>query len=143
MKAEYGYMGKMLFVDLSNGKTHEEELSDELARDFIGGYGVGARIIMERMKPGIDPLEPGNIFGIGTGPLRASAKIGGTLSLFSRPPAIFWYDIGFGEALCWTDCRLNSPISPCSGRPRARARPTPSPGASFSFFSPILRRITD
>ena len=43
-----------------------------MARRFVGGYGVGARIIMERMKPGADPLGPDNIFGIGTGPLTLS-----------------------------------------------------------------------
>jgi aldehyde:ferredoxin oxidoreductase len=72
MKVEYGYMGKMLFVDLTNRKTHEEDLSEEIARNFIGGYGVGARIIMERMKAGVDPLRPDNILGFGTGPLTLS-----------------------------------------------------------------------
>jgi aldehyde:ferredoxin oxidoreductase len=72
MKAEYGYMGKMLFVDLTNRKIREEDLSEQLARSFIGGYGVGARIIMERMKAGVDPLGPYNILGFGTGPLTLS-----------------------------------------------------------------------
>ena len=65
-------MGKMLFVDLTNGTTHEEELDEDMARRFVGGYGIGARIIMERMKPDADPLGPDNIFGIGTGPLTLS-----------------------------------------------------------------------
>jgi aldehyde:ferredoxin oxidoreductase len=72
MKAEYGYMGKVLFVDLTNRKIHEEELSEKIARNFIGGYGVGARMIMERMKAGADPFEPENILGFGTGPLTLS-----------------------------------------------------------------------
>jgi aldehyde:ferredoxin oxidoreductase len=72
MKAEYGYMSKMLFIDLTNRKIHEEDLSEQLARSFIGGYGVGARIIMERMKAGVDPLGPDNILGFGTGPLTLS-----------------------------------------------------------------------
>jgi aldehyde:ferredoxin oxidoreductase len=72
MKAQYGYLGKMLFVDLTHGKAHEEDLSAEVARDYIGGYGVGVRVLMERMKPGVDPLGPDNILGFGTGPLVAS-----------------------------------------------------------------------
>ena len=72
MKAEYGYMGKVLFVDLTNRKIHEEELSEEIARSFIGGYGVGARMIMERMKVGVDPFGPESILGFGTGPLTLS-----------------------------------------------------------------------
>ncbi len=44
-----------------------------MARQFVGGYGVGARVIMERMKPGASiPSGPDNIFGIGTGPLTLS-----------------------------------------------------------------------
>jgi aldehyde:ferredoxin oxidoreductase len=65
MKAKYGHMGKMLFVDLTNRKVHEEGLQESITRQFVGGCGVGARIIMERMTPGADPLSPDNIFGIG------------------------------------------------------------------------------
>jgi aldehyde:ferredoxin oxidoreductase len=71
-RARYGYMGRLLFVDLTSGTFHEEELSEAMARRFVGGYGVGARIIMERMKPGVDALAPESIFGIGTGPLTLS-----------------------------------------------------------------------
>ena len=36
-----GYAGKLLFVDLTNNSIVEENLSEELARNFIGGYGIG------------------------------------------------------------------------------------------------------
>lgn len=64
-----GYMGKVLFVDLSTGKLKDEALEEKLCRDFIGGYGLGARIIYSRQKAGIDPLGPENILGLLTGPL--------------------------------------------------------------------------
>lgn len=64
-----GYMGKMLFVDLTRKECHEEALSEELRRDFMGGYGIGARILYERMKPRVDPLGPDNMLGFMTGPL--------------------------------------------------------------------------
>jgi aldehyde:ferredoxin oxidoreductase len=67
-----GYMCKMLFIDLSNNQIHEEELTSELARKYVGGYEIGARIIIESMKPGVVPLGAKNIFGIGTGPLALS-----------------------------------------------------------------------
>ena len=35
-----GYMGKLLFVNLNNRKIEEESISDDLARKFLGGYGV-------------------------------------------------------------------------------------------------------
>jgi aldehyde:ferredoxin oxidoreductase len=65
-------MGKILFVDLSRGKVVEEELSEDIARLFIGGMGLGGRIIYERIKPKTDPLGPDNILGFGTGPLTLS-----------------------------------------------------------------------
>jgi len=64
-----GYMGKLLFVDLAKGACQEQALSDELCRDFMGGYGIGARILYERMKPKVDPLGPDNMLGFLTGPL--------------------------------------------------------------------------
>ncbi len=63
-----GYMGKLLFVNLSTGKITEETPDDRLYRDYIGGYGIGARILYDRMKAGEDPLGPGNMLGLITGP---------------------------------------------------------------------------
>jgi aldehyde:ferredoxin oxidoreductase len=98
MKARYGYMGKMLFVDLTNGEIHEEELSEKMARQFIGGYGIGARIIMERMKPGADPLGPDNIFGIGTGPLTLSGVVSTCrfTTMGKSPLTGYWGDANSG-----------------------------------------------
>ncbi len=64
-----GYMGRIGFVNLSTGEIREDKLDDTLARDFIGGYGLGVRILFEHLKKGIDPLGPENILGFTTGPL--------------------------------------------------------------------------
>ena len=98
MKVKYGYMGKMLFVNLTNRKTDEEELTDELARKYIGGYGIGARIMMERMKPGADPLGPDNIFGVGTGPLTLSGTISTCryTTMGKSPLTGYWGDANSG-----------------------------------------------
>jgi len=72
-----GYMGKLLFVDLSTGKMAEETPDEKLYLDFVGGYGIGARILYDRMKAGVDPLGPGNILGMITGPLTGTPAIGG------------------------------------------------------------------
>ncbi len=59
-----GYLGKLLVVDLSTSKTTDERLSEDLLRDFIGGYGVGARLLLERMHPGTDPRRPRQLPGL-------------------------------------------------------------------------------
>jgi aldehyde:ferredoxin oxidoreductase len=52
-----GYAGKILFVDLTTGKAKEESPPESLyRRDFIGGTGLGIRILYERIKPKVDPL---------------------------------------------------------------------------------------
>lgn len=54
----YGYNGKMLFVNLTDGKIEEKELTRELAENFIGGYGLGSKILYDMMPAGTDPLGP-------------------------------------------------------------------------------------
>jgi len=88
----------MLFVNLSDGMTRTEDLSEDLAKAFIGGYGIGSRIIYSRMKAGVDPLGPENIFALGTGPL----TLAGTLStcrftaMGKSPLTGYWGDANSG-----------------------------------------------
>ncbi len=71
-------MGKILWVNLSTGKIEDEIPDEDLYRDYVGGYGIGSRILYDRQQAGIDPLGPENILGIITGPLTGSPAIGGT-----------------------------------------------------------------
>lgn len=64
-----GYAGKLLFADLSRGSLSEQALTEQMARCFIGGYGLGARVLYSMMKPGVDPLAPESVIGYVTGPL--------------------------------------------------------------------------
>jgi aldehyde:ferredoxin oxidoreductase len=73
-----GFMGKILWVDLSKNELKDEVLDEELGRQFLGGYGLGARILFSRQKAGVDPLGPDNIFGILTGPITGTDALGGT-----------------------------------------------------------------
>jgi aldehyde:ferredoxin oxidoreductase len=73
-----GYMGKMLMVDLSRSELKDEALDERLCRQFIGGYGLGARILFSRQKAGVDPLGPDNTLGILTGPFTGTPALSGT-----------------------------------------------------------------
>jgi aldehyde:ferredoxin oxidoreductase len=74
----HGYMGKILWVDLSKKQIKEEALDEKIYRDYLGGYGLGARILFERQKPGVDPLGPDNILGLVTGILTGTPALGGS-----------------------------------------------------------------
>lgn len=43
-----GYLGKILWVDLTQKQFLEEELEENIYHDFIGGYGIGAKILFDR-----------------------------------------------------------------------------------------------
>ena len=93
-----GYMGKLLFVDLTKGEFQEEILSEELCRDFMGGYGIGAWILYERMKPKADPLGPDNLLGFMTGPLTGTPHMcsGRYVVIAKSPLTGTWGDANSG-----------------------------------------------
>ncbi len=68
-----GYMGKYLDVDLSTGKIIETTLNKDLAEKFIGGKGLGTKILYDALKPSIEPLSPENIILLLTGPLSGTS----------------------------------------------------------------------
>jgi aldehyde:ferredoxin oxidoreductase len=67
-----GYGGKVLFVDLNTGQCDDATVPEELNRAFIGGQGLGIRLLYERMKVGVDPLGPESMLGFVTGLLTAT-----------------------------------------------------------------------
>ena len=64
-----GYTGNIYNIDLSGGVIKQEALDEGLLRDFIGGYGLGARLLFSRQKAEVDPLGPDNTLGIISGPI--------------------------------------------------------------------------
>ncbi len=72
-----GYMGRILNVDLSRGTLSDEVIADDILRNYVGGYGVAARLLYERMPAGADPLGPENLLAVFTGPLTGSPSIEG------------------------------------------------------------------
>ena len=94
----HGYMGKVLFVNLTSGTVREEVPEEELYRNFIGGIGLGARILYDSMEPKVDPLGPENYLGFVTGPLTATgAPLAGRYTVVTKSPLTgTWGDANSG-----------------------------------------------
>jgi len=60
-------MGKILRVNLTNEEIHEDPLPENVAKSYIGGRGLAAKILFEELNPGVDPLGPENKMVIATG----------------------------------------------------------------------------
>jgi aldehyde:ferredoxin oxidoreductase len=71
----YGWVGKILRVDLSEGKITTEP-TEAYVDDYIGGRGLGVRLIYENYKPGTDAFDPGNPLIFNMGPLTGTAMPG-------------------------------------------------------------------
>jgi len=64
--------GKLLRVDLTQGTWAVEDIDPQLARDYIGGRGLGTKILCDEVDPTIDALSPENKLIMLTGPLTAT-----------------------------------------------------------------------
>jgi aldehyde:ferredoxin oxidoreductase len=64
-----GYNKRLLRVDLTYGHMQDEEVPDRYLEDFIGGKGLGARLLWDLLPRGADPLSPENVVLIVTGPV--------------------------------------------------------------------------
>jgi aldehyde:ferredoxin oxidoreductase len=95
------YAGKMLFVNLTEGILREETLAEKDYRGFIGGNGLGVRILYERMKARGDALGPENILGFVAGSLTGTAAPGsGRHMLVTKSPLTgTWAESNSGGAL--------------------------------------------
>ena len=54
----YGWVGKLLKMDLSNGTITREPLDEKLAMGFIGGRGIGSKLLWDETGPETDPFGP-------------------------------------------------------------------------------------
>lgn len=92
----YGYAGRILQIDLTSGKTGTEPLKENLARNYIGGIGLGIRLLLDHCKPGTDPYSPENPLILATGPLSGTMAptAGNGHAFVSKSPA----SGGVGEA---------------------------------------------
>ena len=81
-----GYVGKMLWADLSQRNISVEDLDNTFCRRFLGGYGFGARLLFSRQRGKVDPLGEENILGFATGPFSGTPVLGGSPSAQGHVP---------------------------------------------------------
>lgn len=83
----HGYTGRILFADVTTRTSHVEDLAEKTARDYIGGRGLGARMLLDLTSAGTHPLAPESPLIFATGPLTGTqAPTSGRFSLTGRSP---------------------------------------------------------
>jgi aldehyde:ferredoxin oxidoreductase len=80
-------MGKILRVDLTSGVCKEEQLDPAVAKDYIGGRGLGIYLLHREGNPKGDPLAPENPMIMATGPLTGTgAPTGARYMVMTKSP---------------------------------------------------------
>jgi aldehyde:ferredoxin oxidoreductase len=83
----FGWTGRTITVDLSNNSITESGTSKDIARDFLGGRGMGVKLLYDRVPSAIDPLSPDNFLILTTGPLTGTpAPMSGRHSITTKSP---------------------------------------------------------
>ncbi len=92
-----GFFGRVLWMDLTEGKAEEMTLPPEVYREHLGGHGLGVRLLLEHLRPQVDPLGPDNILGIFPGLLTGTGiPFSGRFMVVGKSPLTG----GWGESNC-------------------------------------------
>lgn len=90
-------MGKVLRVDLTEGTSTVEQISDEVYEAVLSGKGLGAWYLYKNIPAGADPLGPDNILGFCSGALTGTgAFMTGRFTVVCKSPLTG----GWGDANC-------------------------------------------
>jgi len=83
----YGWIGKSLEVNLSEGKVERYAVDEELFDTYLGGKGIAAKILWDRVPPEVDPFSPDNILVFAPGLLAGTLAPGAAKgTVVSRSP---------------------------------------------------------
>ncbi|RYJ12939.1 aldehyde ferredoxin oxidoreductase [Halogeometricum borinquense] len=77
---------RLLRVDLSDGTVTHDSLPAEWRRQFVGGKGLAARLLYEKLDPGTDPLSPSNVVILALGPLSGIAPGEDRFAVVTKSP---------------------------------------------------------
>jgi aldehyde:ferredoxin oxidoreductase len=69
-----GWAGKILTIDLTSGSLETSPLDKDMARLYLGGRGLGGRLLWDLVGPEVKPLDPENVLIFTTGPITASGS---------------------------------------------------------------------
>jgi len=78
---------KLLWVSLTKKTSRELELSPDLFARYLGGRGLGVKLVYDYVTPSVSPLAPENLIVFAIGPLTAtSAPTAGRFAVVTKSP---------------------------------------------------------
>jgi aldehyde:ferredoxin oxidoreductase len=100
-----GHIGKILEVNLFTRETTAVDLDAKVVKYFLGGLGLGIKILYDEVGPNVDALSDDNIIVIAPGPLSGTAApTNGRTHIITKSPLTGI--IGMGNFGGWWGPRL-------------------------------------
>ena len=82
-----GYAGRILRVNLSSRTIGEIPYRPEWKEHYLGGRGLGVRLVFDLVDPATDPLSDANVIVLAAGPLTGSGMpLGSRYSVVAKSP---------------------------------------------------------
>lgn len=82
-----GWTGRIAEVNLSTGEIKPLHLDESLYHKYLGGVGLGAKLLYDNLHPGVAPLSEGNVVSVMAGPVTGTSFPGvGRLAFCARSP---------------------------------------------------------
>jgi aldehyde:ferredoxin oxidoreductase len=80
------YAGQMLWVDLDKGEIKSKPTNKDHLKHFIGGRGLGIKLLSELAPPKVDPLDPQNPLILATGPYTGAGVFSAFFNVTTKAP---------------------------------------------------------
>jgi aldehyde:ferredoxin oxidoreductase len=93
-----GYTGKILNVDLTQGRCVDTYVPEDIYYNYLSGMGLAARLLYERIPAGADPLGPDNVLAFVSGMLTGTGSLftGRWMAAAKSPLTGTWGDANCG-----------------------------------------------
>ena len=87
MKEIVGTSNRVLEINLSSKQLSEFQITDEDRKMYLGGKGLGLKLLFDRLRPGIDPLGEDNYLAFMMGVLMGTgAPCSGRFAALTKSP---------------------------------------------------------
>jgi len=88
----FGYYNRILTINLTSESSTIEPITDQVLNKYFGGKGLATHLLLERNKPGVDPLSPENHLIFATGSFCGGRLWGGSrYGVYTKSPLTGFY----------------------------------------------------
>lgn len=109
-----GMNNKILEVDLNDSSSSEFTLTEEILELYIGGRGLGVKLLTDRLPRNLDPFNPKNLLIFTSGPFGGTnVPTNGRFSLVTKSPltgGIFYSNSGGSFGVYMKKCGYDGMI---------------------------------